>query len=65
LIFLADIIWVIKPRTWRSIGYVVCMTEEKNTYRVWRRYLMERDHLEDKGRIKVDLKQDEGGFELE
>jgi hypothetical protein len=33
------------------------MTEKRNTYRVWWRNLMERDHLEDLGvGEKIDLK---------
>jgi len=67
LISSSDIIWAIKPRTWRCRGYVVCMTEKRNTYRVWWRNLMERDYLEDLGvdrkiRIKIDLKKVEGEF---
>lgn len=46
LISSPNFMWVIKPRTWRCIGYVVCMTEKRSTYRVWWRNLMERDHLE-------------------
>jgi hypothetical protein len=57
LISSSNIIWALKPRTWRCIGYVVCMTEKRNTYRVWWRNLMERDHLEDLGvDKKIELK---------